>query len=521
MALQPIVGFPSSYRAPFSAVEVNFGQGPSTSNGPGRSVIYIGPKTSAGTGIVNTKYRITREQDASDLGGVGSFPHRMCRMHLLADKNATIYLMVYDASSGAGVATATGTITITMSVATNPTATGKIFTTICGEEFETAFKTSDTVTTIGDALAGQINARQFLPLTAANSGGVVTLTAKTAGASSGDGTVPVLRFRVRTELGKNVVVAQSGVALGITTGVAGADGATTETANLTTALATLTGTRHYYMGFSVFTSAAIAPIKTHIVNKSEPNPGLRSIAVTGYNHTQSALTTLAVACNYERRHFAFQENSEHDPSELVANVIAVHRKLESVRGGFVPDNYRGPDWLIKPVYDAADRPTTTEIDDAIVDGISIISSDENGSNLVMSVNSRSKNTAGTIDDFRATERHRVSFMDDFADTWQARDSVTYAGFKLTADQTLTDGSINTNQKVPPRTLTPSRYQPFLNALIDEFANDGVLQNAPAWKESVRVNVDPLNQSRLEAGASGRTMDIRHQVTLRLAETSPG
>lgn len=521
MANQPITGFPSSMRAPFSAVEINFGQGPSTAEGAVRSALYTGLKTSAGTGTVGTVYRITREQDAIDVCGVGSFGHRMCRFHLMVDKNAKLFLMPYAASSGAGVATATGTITVTMSSGSNPTATGKLTAFVCGEEFTVSFKTSDTVTTIGDALAAQINSRQFLPLTAGNSGGVVTLTAKHAGASSGDGTVGVLRMRASVESGKNVVVASSGAALGLGTGTAGADGATTETANLTTALAGITSSHYYYMGAAVWTSAAIAPFKTHIVNKSEPNPGLRCSGWTAYTGTQSALTTIINAANYERRSFVWQENSEHDPAELVAQEIAIHRKKEAIRGGFVPDLYRGPDWLIKPCYDVADRPTATEIDEACVDGITVIASDEIGSYHVMSLTSRSKNAAGTVDDFRATERHRISFMDYFADKWLARHQNTYAGFKLKPDKLNADGTVDGNQDIAPRTVTPSRYLPFLNQIIDEDANEGLLQDADAWKESARANVDPINNGRLELGASGRTMDILHQATLRLAEISPG
>jgi phage tail sheath gpL-like len=519
MSLQPITGYPSDYRAPFTAVQIDFAQGPSTSNGPGRTVLYSAPKTSAGSWTAGTVYRISREQDAVDGAGPGSFLHRQIRMHLLVDKNATLYAMPYAASSGAGIATATGTITIGGS----PTATGSILTTVCGEDITTSFNTTsvNTPTLIGDALAAQINAKTWLPLTAANASGVVTLTAKTAGASSGDGTTGVIRFRSTPEPGKGVTVALSGTALGLGTGTPGADGATTETANLTSALAGITASRYYYMGFSVWTSAAIAPIKTHVVNKSDPNPGLRCRAFTGYTGAQSALTTIANAANYERRHFVLQENSEHDPAELVANTLALHRKFESIRGEFFPDLYRGPDWLIKPVYDNADVPTGTEVNDAITDGIAIISSDPVGSFLVMSVTSRSKNSAGTLDDFRATETHRVSFMDDFADTWLGRHQNTYAGFKLKADKLKSDGTVDVNQNVPSRTVTPSRYVPFLAKIIDEFEDAGVIQDADAWKAALRANVDPLNNGRLELGDSGRTIDILHQASLRLAETSPG
>jgi phage tail sheath gpL-like len=517
MALQPILGYPSDYRAPFTAVEINFAQGPSTSSGPGRTVLYTAPKTSAGSWTAGTVYKVSREQDAIDGAGPGSFLHRLIRLHLLTDKGATIYALPHAASSGAGIATATGTITISGS----PTSTGNVSTTVCGEGITTSFTTTDTPTTIAANLVAQINAKTWLPLTAANVAGVVTMTAKTAGASSGDGTVGVLRYRSTPDPGKGITVATSGAALGLGTGTPGADGATTENAGLTSALSGITNSRYYYMGFSAWSSAAATIIRTHVLNKSTPNPGLRCRAFMGYTGAETSLVTIANGNNYERLHFVNQENSEHDAAELCANTLAIHRKLESVTGGFVPDNYRGADWLIKPVYDNNDIPTQTEVNTAVTNGISIISSDPTGSFLVMSCTSRSKDSTGTLNDFRATETHRVSFMDLFADTWLSRHQVTYAGFKLKPDALLSDGSVDVNQKVPAKTVTPSRYVPFLAKIIDEFEDAGMIQNAADWKTALRANIDPLNNGRLELGDSGRTIDILHQTTLRISETSAG
>lgn len=517
-----IQGYPSSYRAPFTAVELQFGQGPSNAPSGPRTACYVGPKSTAGSATANVAYKISRESDAITLFGPGSPLHRMCRRHLLANKLGALVAMSHAPSSGAGVATATGTITITMSSGTNPTATGLVTTYVCGEVITTSFSTSDTVTTIAQAIADQINTKTWLPCTASPAVGVVTLTAKIAGSSQGTASVGVIRFRSNPEPGKNVAIATSGAALGMGTGVAGADGATTEAAGLTAALATLTNTRYYYMGFSAWDSASLAAIKSHISTKSEANPGLRSRGFTGYTGTLSALQTLAIACNHERRHFVHQENSEWDVADLVANMAAIHQKAEAARGGFVHDIYRDADWMCPAVYDMADAPTSTEINDSVTDGIIQIASDQFGSYMVMSVNSRSKDSTGAIDDFRATETHRVSFMDDFADTLLQRDAVQYGtGFKLQPDQLKPDGSVDFNQRVPTRTLTPSLYKPFVAAVIQEFADAGVLQNAPAWIDSLNTSIDPNNVSRLEASASGRTTDIRHQQTFRLAETTPG
>ncbi len=528
MALQPISGYPSDYRAPFTAAEINFAQGPSTASLGPRTALYIGPKLSSAAAIAGTVYQIVRESEAVDYFGVGSPLHRMLRLHLMVNPLGVLYGMAYAPSSGSGIATATGTITLSGTV----TAKGLLETYHCGEQIITAFTSTDTPTTIGDILAAQINAKTYLPYTAANATGTVTLTAKVAGASQGDGTVGVLRFRARViTIGTGLSVATSGAALGLGTGTPGADGATTETANFTAALANITARRFYYMGTSIWSSAGIAPLKTHIATKSDPNPGRRSRGFTGYTHTLSSLATIAIGSNYERRHFVWQENSEQDTAELVAQMLALHQKYEAQRGGFVADGYRGidsqgrqrGDWLLKPAYAEADWPTATEVNDAIVDGIIPIASDQGGSYMVMSVNSRSKNTAGTIDDFRATETHRVSFMDDFCDTWLARHGTRYQGFKIQDDIRKQDGSLDVNAVagLPGNTLTPSRYFPFAADLVDEFTRDGVLQGAEAWRAALKVNIDPLNVSRLEVGASGRTADLHHQTTIRLNETSPG
>ncbi len=516
------VGYPSSYRAPFTAMQLLFGQGPSNAPAGPRAALYVGPMTSAGSATVNTRYEITSEGDAITLFGNGSPLHRAIRAHLLASTLGQVFAIAYAATSGAGVATATATITFTMSSGSNPTATGSVTSYVCGEAITTAFTTADTVTTIAAALVAQINAKVWLPVIASNSGGVVTLTAKVAGASQGDGTVGVIRYRCAVQPGKNVVVATSGAALGLSPGVAGVDGATTELAGLTAALNTITNARFYYMGVTAWSATHLAPFVTHINTKSQANPGLRCRGLSAYTGTLSALATIAISINFERMHIVHQTNSEWDTASLVGNTIAVHQKAEAAVGGFVHDIYREKDWLVPAAYANSDWPTATNINDAVTEGIIEIGSDQSGSFLVMSVNTRSRDSGGTIVDFRATETHRVSFLDAIGDRWLQRDAVQYGtGFKLQPDQLLPDGTVNFNQKIPPRTLTPSLYDPFAAAQIQEAVDNGELQGADTWLSSLSCSIDPTNVSRLVVTAGGRTIDIRHQTGIQLSESTPG
>lgn len=524
MALQPIVGYPSSWRAPFTAVELNFAQGASTASGGPRDAIYIGPKLTSAAATVNTVYPMRNEQDAIDLFGVGSPLHRAVRKHFQANRLHKVYAMCYAPSSGSGVATATGTFTITFTTGSTPTAAGNLYFTVGPEDMTVSFTTADTATTIGDNIAAQINAKTWLGVTAANVTGVITVTSKVAGASSGDGTVGVIRIRASVDVGKNVIVATSGAALGLGTGTPGADGATTELTGLQAALAAIASTRYYYIGITAWNTAAVGALKTHLYAKNLPSPGIRCRGFSAYTGTQSALTTIAIGLNLEVQHVAWQLNSDHDPAELVANTLAVHQFEESTIGNFVEDYYRGPAWQIRPTYSASDRVSEGNVNDAVVDGIIVINTDSVGSFMVMSVSTRSKNAAGTIDDFRATETHRASFMHWLADTWQQRHQSKYAKFKLSDDAYKDAARTQLDPNgLPPidKLLTPNRYRPFASDLITEFVNAGMLQRKSEWLDSLRINIDPLNVSRLEAGASGRTIDIAHQFSLKLNETTPG
>ena len=511
------VGYPSSYRAPFTAMQILFNQGPSNAPSGPRSALYVGPKTASGTALVNTVYQIDTELDAITLFGPGSPLHRAIKIHLLSNTFGGLFAMCYAASSGSGVASATGTFTIGGA----PTATGNVTGVHCGELITTSFTTLDTPTTIAAAHAAQVNAKTWLPYTATPVAGVITLTAKTAGSSQGDGTIGVLRFHATVDPGKGVTVAQSATALGITPGVAGADGATTELANLTAALAVVSGVRYYYIGCTVWSAAQIAPVVLHNFTKSQTNPGLRSRSFSGFTGSGSACSTIAVTQNYERHHVCHQVNSEWDPAYLVGNVIATHQKAEAAIGGFVHDNYRDKDWLCPAAFATSDWPSATAINSAVTDGIIEVASDQFGSYMVMSVTTRSRDSGGTLADFRSTETHRISFMDAVGDRWVQRHVVQYGtGFKLQADALLPDGTINRSQRLPPRTLTPSDYKPFAGSQLQEGLDNGELQGSQ-WLDSLATSVDALNTGRLVATASGRTTDILHQAAVQLSETTPG
>jgi phage tail sheath gpL-like len=519
MALIPITGWPSNYRVPGSGIEIRFGQGPSTASPGTRQGIIVAPMLSTGTWTANTVYGPIKSEAEVIVGaGNGSPLHRAARAYLKRNKRP-FYCLPYAATNGGTPATAD----LDVVVSGTPTATGKTQLVVCGEVCEAAFTTASTPTTIGDALEASVNAKTWLPVTATNTAGTVALAAKIAGQSQGDGTIPVIRVHCLVDSGKGVTFqSENSLAddfLGNTAATSGAEGSTTEATNLAAALAVIDASLYYYIATTTVHATEIGSLKTHVASKSEPTPGLRCVGLAAYSGALAAAQTLANGLNHERIQVGWQPNSEHDPAELVGALMAVRQKREETDPTFNFDSYRRFDWDIKRAWSEADWPDSDDLNDAINDGIAPIASDEAGSYFVMSVNTRSKNAAGTVDDFRATETHRPSGMDFYGATVQIRHGQDYGAKKLKDDERLADGSINANQRGSRNVVRPSVMKAWLFGIVDDMEEQEILIRTAETKEATDVTIDPNNNGRIEVGQSCFVINHHHQTTFRLDEAS--
>ena len=528
MPFIPITGIPSTWRLPGGYAEILFAQGASSAQAGVRTICYCMPKLAAsGNWTAATIYGpLKSDADAITGAGEGSPLHRAIKMGMKANPRARHYALPYLPSSGAGAAAATGTITVTIGGGGSPTGVGSVVGRACGEAWSSGIKTSHTATTLGDDIAAAINGKTWLPFAAVNVVGTVTLTAKVMGSSQGTATISALTFGVDDYTsGVGVTITTSGRALGLAPGVAGVDGATTEIANFTAALAAINATRRYYLVTSLTQTAELTPFKTHIVNKSTPSPGLRSMGVAANTQILSAVTTIANAINYERLTIAWQKNSEHDPAELAANWAAVLQAKTEIDPAWNFDFYQGDqsaNWLIKAAYSKSDWPDGNDLNDAITDGITPIASTDSGSYVVFAACTRSKAAGGTLDDFRATELHRSSVCDYHVDNVMLNFGLTFTGFKLRPDELIPGTQkVNTNQKLAPKVMTPWNFRPFLLKGIDRDYDAGLLKLVDQTKLGLACNIDPNNGGRIEAGYPLYSIDLFHQFTLRVAESSTG
>lgn len=508
MSLQiPITGVDAGFRVPGNYLEAIFAQGPATASAPAREVVLVMPMTSSGTWTANTLYQINNESDAQGGAGAGSPLHQAARMFLQANKTAKLWAVPFAASSGTGAVSSAVSATITGPA----TAQGTISISVGPDTASYTFKSGDSATVIGDGLAAAVNAMTWIQFTAADAAGVVTLTSKIAGASSNLGTRPI---RTAVTSGVGVTFAGSGL-------VSGVDGTTTEAANLATALNTINAVRKYYIVVSTNDSTGLGNLKTHIINKSLPRQGLRSVGISASRDTLSNSITLATGKNYERLQIAWQPNGDFSVAELAASMAAIRQSLESTDSAHNFDLFRGDStiaWLVPPAFATTDWPVISDLSDAINGGLAPIASDGSGSFLVMSTTTRSKNSSGTVNDARALQSHRVSVTDDFSDTLLVDFALNFGAKKLKDDERLADGTVNPNQRPIRDVVKPSDLRGTVQKELDDFERAGKIQDAAASKSSLRLN---KVGGRVEMGLDLHVIDWLDQTTTRIAEVSTG
>lgn len=509
----PITGVPETYRVPGAYIQLLFGQGPSSAKVGVREVCLAMPISDSADWTAGTLYEIDNEQDAIDGAGDGFPLHRGARRYLRSNQNSKLWALPVAETTGGTEVQGTFAVTFT----TNPTASGSATVWVCGESSTYTYTSSDTVTTVAAGLKAVINAKTWLPVTADNSSGVLTLTAKLAGVTQNN----AINVRSTVTVGTGISVSADGE-IGDT--VAGSDGATAESANLTTALANITSTHIYYLVTSATDTTNIGILVSHLTNKEAPKIGLRSVGIAASRDTVANVTTLANTHNYARQQIVWQEDSDDDPASIAANMAAVRAKWENTDPAYPLAGYGESDWLVPAAFDSADWPTGDEQSEAINDGVTPIATKKAGagSYIVMSVNTRSKNSAGTVDDFRACETHRVSVGDAVADEIVSLWNGNHLAKKLDDDETLADGTVNPNQTLRRGVLKPSQWKKEVQDSLENHSTRGRgqvwLQQIDASLASVRV---VKTGSRLETSCDIATIDHALQMTTLISETSGG
>lgn len=521
MALD-ILGYPSSWKYPFVAAEIRFNQGVSSAPAGARTMLVVGPKTPAGTWLDNVVYENATDEASVRLGaGAGSPLHRAARMIWQIDKNAKVSFLVTE-TDGYGTA-ADSTFEIEFDTGTNPTATGKFTLNLCGQIVEVGFKPSDTLTTISAQIVASINQKTELPYIASSTTpGFIDVTAKIPGSNGGDGTTGNFKATITVEPGKNITVSQTGEYLGLGAGTAGVDGTLTEEDALEAALDTITQRSEYYILSNVWKPTSLMLLKAYISARNEPNPGIYGCVVVGNTMSLAAAQSVATSINNHLVSICHQAGSSHDSMELAAALGATLRKREELDPTVNLNGYAGADWPILPPSDSSLWPNADDLNDAVLDGLSPVEAINSiSTRLGMNITTQSKSIDGSLNDWRSAERHRVSGMHQLMTLLKNQWALTFAMKKLAPDILDSSGQVVPGAGLRTNVITPSIAKPFVSNVITKFFEDGHLSELAPVLESLIMQVDPANKSRLQCGFSAEVVNHLNQTSFLAAEVNAG
>lgn len=177
-----LVGLGAQVPNPGTFVQVNFAAGVTGGAPIGQKILVLGNKTSSGTATPDTvvygpdtgSVTAQTESDWTSLFGYGSQLHRAFRAITKVNKTTPIYGLAVAESAGAqaaGVFVVVGTAT----------SSGNIRVWVGQEFVDVSVTSGDTATTIGANIATAVNNQVNWAVTASNSSGIVTVTAKNHG----------------------------------------------------------------------------------------------------------------------------------------------------------------------------------------------------------------------------------------------------------------------------------------------------------------------------------------------------
>lgn len=263
---------PTTIRVPFVFVEFDPSkafQGPSILN---YQVLVIGQRTTTGSKSEKQIDLVTSADEAAAFYGNGSMMHRIFMAYFDNTKVVPVYGASLD-DDGSGVP-ATGTFTISGTA----TADGTIVLYIAGKRITVVVLDTEAATAIGDNAVIEINAITDLPVTAANSTGTVTLTAKNDGEAGND-----IDMRINYNDGE---VLPAGVSIAV---VAMASGATNPDIQ---DIIDIWGDEWYQVIICPFNDATnLTAMETELADRFTYSRMIDGLYVTGKKETLANLTT--------------------------------------------------------------------------------------------------------------------------------------------------------------------------------------------------------------------------------------
>jgi phage tail sheath gpL-like len=507
-----VTGIADDYAVPITAVEIRFGQGPSSGTGGPYTALLIGNKTSAGSATVDTVIYsptstppLQTEADAIALFGAGSEAHRMYRRFV--DVNPTTQVSIIAPAEASGAAAST----IPLVLGTTATGPGILRIFVLDEYVDVQISTGDLPATTAASAVQAINNKSHWPVTASASSATVTLTSKNLGPRANE-------IRCRAIMLQSPGMTVSGAA----TSTAMINGATTD--DWTNALATIAASRFYYIvsPSSDITAHTFDDLITQVLTQALPINGRRQLVITGSVGTQNAASTIAAnsAVNSARVRIVWQEASDWGTAgELAAHFAAARSLFDTTRtpkynfDGFGSTSDTQQFWKVTPQSQHSKRPSPATVAAAVNNGLTPVATLADGSGTYVVMDVTTKHKSGSNYDYKNRDGHITTVCDFFADEVGVVLDDMRVGKNLVTDPPA--GVIVQD----PDTVYPRIIKSRIGAIVQRYGDDGKFKNVPSIIASLVEQVSATNQSRSEGYAKVQVVNLHHQATFLVDEAS--
>lgn len=479
----PITSLPSSTKKPGTYLELDTSGRKRGITPTAKRVMHVGAKLSAGTQAILTPIQVYSEKEADAYFGQGSELALMLRAAMRQARREGASPELY----AVAVTDATGTAkTATFTVTGAATEAGDIVFHVRGRTIRAGVKVGDSVTAMAAAMVDAVKADyDEMPVTAASSLGVMTLTARHANLNSG---------LIKTTA-NGAVLAPPGVSVAV------AAGATAATAyDITTALDACVGA--YYHAYVVYgdTAAILDDLEAHLDVMGAPAAkkwGMAFMASASSIATADALADGTGANDGNRKDITLisQENAQDLPGSIAACfAIAVKaREDTSVHlNGHQLEVFGSPD--------DASLYLDSEIESCLAAGLTPLTVDRGATKIVKWVTTQVLDSSGAVPFFLCAEGNVV-------------ETLFWLGEQVDITCTLFQG-IDANKK--GTTATANRLRGTIYALLKEAEGLERLHNVDAHKAEIIVQDHPTLTDRYEVDIPATVVPGLHQVSGKLS-----
>jgi phage tail sheath gpL-like len=460
------MSIPTNLRVPIVSVDLdpsNASQGPSVLP---IKLLFIGQRLTTGTVAANVLTRVSSPDQGAKFFGKGSHLHLLLKGHFAANQINEVWAIA-QADAGSSVA-ATGTLTI----AGTPTAAGTLAVYVGGVRYEISVTTGDTPTTIAAKIVTAITADTSSPVTAGNSSGIVTYTAKNSGTLGNN-----IDHRVNYQAG-------DAVPAGITaTPVAMASGAIDPT--IQTVL-DLLGDEWFHFFVTAYSGAVnVAALEAFLADRFTSLKMLDGVAITAQVGSLGTLGSYGAAHNSPHVVTLGLYKYLNTPMEIIG-AAAGRIASEAQADPAIPMKDLSLPGILPPAV--TDRFIFTERNTLLYTGIATLYSDSGAVKLERMITGYLTNGSGGADTAYLKLETMLTIM------YVRYDVRTQVRNKFGRAKLADDGTqFGQGQQV----VTPSLMRAFLMSVFRNWELMGLVENADQFKRDLQVTRNAADEDRLD------------------------